>query len=125
MSTLIAELGHLPLAFADRFNAGDVDDLLALFAPDAVFVPAPGTVVAGDDIRGALNQFLAIGLPFVLTPGRVLQSGATGLIVADWSIDGVGPDGSTVALAGRTADVAVYDVEGGWRYAIDNPFGTV
>ncbi len=44
--------------------------------------------------------------------------------VADWTIEGTGPDGSEVMLSGSTADVAVHDVEHGWRYAIDNPFGT-
>jgi hypothetical protein len=39
-------------------------------------------------------------------------------------INGTGPDGSEVALAGTTADVATYDAEHGWRYVIDNPFGT-
>ncbi|MGK9148038.1 nuclear transport factor 2 family protein [Plantibacter flavus] len=125
MPTPITELSSLPLAFADRFNAGDVEALLDLFAPDAVFVPAPGVTVSGDGVREALNQFLAIGLPFNLTPVRVLQSGATGLIIADWTIEGDAPDGSAVSLAGRTADVAIYDGVEGWRYAIDNPFGTV
>ena len=37
---------------------------------------------------------------------------------------GTGPDGSELALAGTTADVARFDEEHGWRYVIDNPFGT-
>lgn len=28
-------------------------------------------------------------------------------------------------MALNTADVAVFDEEHGWRYAVDNPFGTV
>lgn len=121
----VASLDQLNLAFAERFNARDLDGLLALNAPDAVFVPAPGQPVTGDAIRGALEQFLGLELPITMTVRHVFQSGGTGLAIADWTIEGTGPDGSPVALAGTTSDVAVFDEAEGWRYVIDNPFGTV
>lgn len=121
----VTSLDQLNIAFAERFNARDVEGLLALNAPDAVFVPAPGHPVTGDQtIRAALEQFLALGLPITMSVRRVLEAGGVGLAVADWTIEGTGPDGSEVMLSGSTADVAVHDVEHGWRYAIDNPFGT-
>lgn len=126
MSTPVASLDQLNLAFAERFNARDLDGLLALNAPGAVFVPAPGSPVTGDDaIRGALEQFLGLALPITMAVRHVFVSGNTGLAIADWSIEGTGPDGSPVALAGSTADVAVYDEATGWRYLVDNPFGTI
>ncbi|WP_347345355.1 nuclear transport factor 2 family protein [Microbacterium sp.] len=120
----VSELSQLPLAFAERFNARDVEGLLALNAPGALFVPQPGVPVSGDDVRGALEQFLSLQLPIAMTPRHAFESGTVGLVVADWTIEGVAPDGSPVSLAGQTADVAVHDEAGGWRYAIDNPFGT-
>lgn len=123
--TKVTSLDQLNIAFAERFNAGDIDALVALNLPDAVFVPAPGQPVTGDEnIRRALGQFLALDLPITMNVRHVFQSGDTGLAVADWTLEGTGPDGSAVSLAGTTADVAVYDAENGWRYAIDNPFGT-
>jgi ketosteroid isomerase-like protein len=87
--------------------------------------PHPVSQLRGEaNVRGALEQFLAINLPITMTVRNVFQSGNTGLAVADWTISGTGPDGSEVALAGTTADVATYDAEHGWRYVIDNPFGT-
>lgn len=81
--------------------------------------------VSGDDVRGALEQFLSLQLPIAMTPRHAFESGTVGLVVADWTIEGVALDGSPVSLAGQTADVAVHDEAGGWRYAIDNPlFGT-
>lgn len=125
MSTPVASLDQLNLAFAERFNARDLDGLLALNAPGAVFVPAPGTPVTGDDaIRGALEQFLGLNLPITMTVRHTFAAGSTGLAIADWTIEGTGPDGSPIALAGTTSDVAVYDEAAGWRYVIDNPFGT-
>ncbi|MCI1018202.1 nuclear transport factor 2 family protein [Microbacterium sp. C5A9] len=125
-TTPVTALDQLNIAFAERFNARDIEGLLALNAPDAVFVPAPGHPVTGEaSIRGALEQFLALGLPITMSVRQVHQTGAVGLAVADWTIEGTGPDGSEVFLSGSTADVAVHDDEHGWRYAIDNPFGTV
>lgn len=124
MSTPVTSLEQLPLAFQDRFNARDIEGLLALNAPGAVFVPAPGQPVEGESVRAALEQFLSLQLPIAMTPRNAFVHGETGLVVADWTISGTGPDGSEVSLAGSTADVAVHDAEHGWRYAIDNPFGT-
>lgn len=121
----VTSLDQLNLAFAERFNARDIEGLLALNTPEAVFVPAPGQPVAGaPSIRGALEQFLALGLPITMTVRNIFESGSVGLAVADWTLEGIGPDGAEVKLAGSTADVAVLDDAHGWRYAIDNPFGT-
>lgn len=125
MTTPVTSLDQLSLAFAERFNARDLDGLMALNAPDVVFVPAPGTPVTGADaVRGALAQFLGLELPISMTVRHVFESAGAGLAIADWTITGTGPDGSAVSLAGTTADVAVYDETHGWRYVVDNPFGT-
>lgn len=121
----VTALDQLNLAFAERFNARDLDGLLALNTDDVVFVPAPGQPVSGQDaVRGALEQFLGLNLPITMNVRHTFSSGNTGLAIADWTITGTAPDGSEIALAGTTADVATFDEEHGWRYVIDNPFGT-
>lgn len=121
----VMSLDQLNVAFAARFNARDLDGLMALNTDDVVFVPAPGTPVTGEAaVRGSLEQFLGLKLPITMTVRHVFQSGNTGLAIADWTITGTGPDGSEINLAGTTADVAVHDDQHGWRYVVDNPFGT-
>lgn len=125
MAGKVAELEKLHLRFAELFNSRDVDGLLALMAPGAVFVPAPGHPLSGEvAIRGGLEQFLAVNLPIEMNVRHVYQSGNYGLGITDWNINGTGPDGSEVSMSGSTSDVAVYDEEHGWRLLIDNPNGT-
>ena len=125
MSEPITSLDQLHIAFMERFNAGDIDGLLALNAPGAVLVPAPGQPVSEpEQVRAGLEQFIGLGGPITMSVRNVFVNGAVGLVVADWTLDGTAPDGSPVSLAGATADVAVFDETHGWRIAIDNPFGT-
>ena len=123
MTADITELDKLNLAFAERFNAQDLDGLHDLFEADAIFVPAPGTPVPAEGVRGALEQFLGLNLPITMSVRNAFANGDLGLVVADWTIEGTGPDGSQVSLAGSTADLARRG-EQGWKYVIDNPFGT-
>ncbi len=120
----IANPTDLHPAWADRFNAADVDGMLALAEPDSGFAPQPGVVVTGEDYRAALGAFLAMGLPINLTLRHSLVSGDIALLVYDWTIKGTAADGNDVDLAGSTADVARRGEDDNWRFVLDNPFGT-
>lgn len=120
---VINTLTDLHPAWAAAFNAADLDAMLELAEADQVFVPAPGVAVQGEAARGALQQFLGLGLPISMTVRHSFESGEIGLVVVDWTISGTGPDGSEVNLAGSTADVARRG-SNGWKFVIDNPFGT-
>ena len=48
----------MPAAFEGAFNTGDIEQVLALYEPDAVLVPQPGQVVHGTAaIREAFSGF--------------------------------------------------------------------
>ena len=67
----IADAAELHTTWAARFNAKDLDGMVALAETDSVFVPQPGVVVAGEAaVRGAEQQFLDIGLPITLKVRR-------------------------------------------------------
>lgn len=121
---MITELTDLHPTWADRFNARDLDGMVALCEEGSVFAPQPGTVLtAAGDVRAALHQFLALDLPIRIQVRHSIEAGDVGLVVADWVISGTGPDGSPVDLRGSASDVARRGRDG-WKIVIDNPFGT-
>ncbi|HEY6686585.1 MAG TPA: hypothetical protein VI094_10320 [Propionibacteriaceae bacterium] len=92
---------------------------MATFSP-ARWIPLPKSCRL---FRRALEQFLAIGLPITMNVCNVYVSGDIALVVVDWSLKGTGADGSEVDMSGATADVARRGPDG-WKFVIDNPFGT-
>ena len=113
----------LHMAWAARFNARDVDGMLEFFEPDAVFVPQPGMPTTGEDSVNAMMGFLQAELPIKVTPRHIYVMGDIALAIVEWAIKGTTADGSDMDLQGTTADVLRKGREG-WKFAIDNPFGT-
>lgn len=114
---------NLHAAWADRFNAQDVDGMMDLWERDAVFVPQPGVPTNGDDSRKAVEGFVGLGLPISLSVRRLYVSGDLALGIADWTLKGTAADGNQVDLSGTTADI-LRRGDDGWKFALDNPFGT-
>ncbi|WP_424214636.1 YybH family protein [Streptomyces sp. BI20] len=116
---------QLPPVFAAAFNSGDPAAVAACYAPGAVFVPAPGApAVTGSALAAANAEFMGVGLPIAISVRHCHRAGDLALLIADWSIEGAGPDGSPLRIGGTATDVARRGPDGLWRYAIDNPFGT-
>ena len=111
--------------FFERFNAGDVEGVLDLYEPDAVFVEEPGKVVQGIvALRQSLMGFLALKPNLKFVKHEVLIAGDVGTSYAQWTLTGTGPDGEPVSMEGRATDVIRRQADGGWKMAIDNPWGT-
>jgi ketosteroid isomerase-like protein len=45
------------------------------------------------------------------------------LALTRWTLDGVGPDGKAIRMAGEATDVLRRQADGSWRVALDNPWG--
>jgi len=109
--------------FSELLNARDVESVLALYEPDATFVPEPGRLVAGtDEIRAALGRFAALEPELDAEIESVREAGGVALVVNRWSLRGHGPDGP-VEMGGRSADVLRRQSDGSWRVLIDDPWG--
>jgi uncharacterized protein (TIGR02246 family) len=109
---------------SEALATGNREAALALYEPDAVFVPRPGQVAGGlAAIGAALDQFLALKPTLTVEPAQVLQAGDTALLRAKWTLTGTGPDGQPIRMAGEATDVARRQADGSWRYRIDQPWG--
>jgi uncharacterized protein (TIGR02246 family) len=110
--------------FEDMFNAGDIDGLMELYESNAALIAQPGSVAHGSEqIRAALQGFLALKGRITLDTKLVCTVGDLAYLSNTWSLSGTGPDGKPVALGATTAEVARRQPDGTWRYVIDNAWG--
>jgi uncharacterized protein (TIGR02246 family) len=111
--------------FAEYFNAGDLDGLLALYEPDAVIIPAPGgqPTRGRQALRNALAGFLALKPQLTLETVLAIQNGDIALLSCHWRVTGTAPDGEAVDMTHNSAEVVRRGPDGVWRYVIDHPYG--
>jgi ketosteroid isomerase-like protein len=116
--------GVIP-SLVERFNARKVEAMMALYAPEAVFVANDGRAIADrSEIAAQFQSHMDLGLPLKANVRHVFVGGDTAQIVLDWSIEGKGPDGKDVKLGGAASDIVRRGPDGFWRYIIDNNQGT-
>ena len=112
--------------FEAAFNSGDVDEVMALYESECVFVPAPGQTVSGTAAtREALLGFLATRGQIKIDLKRVLVNGELALVNSHWDLNGTGADGSPLSLSGDTTELIRRQGDGTWRYVIDDPFSSL
>jgi uncharacterized protein (TIGR02246 family) len=108
--------------FGHHVRERQLEKLVALYEPSAVFVPQPGVVCAGHaDIRAALGEMLALAPVLDSTVLTVHVADDTALVLVAWTLNGTGPDGSHVEKTGKSADVLRRQPDGTWRVLIDHP----
>ena len=105
-------------------NAGDVDAVLALYEPDATFVPERGQSATGKDaIRTIMEAFIALKPSFNLEVLDVTQSGDVALLRSRWDLTGTDGDGNPVEITGNGVEVVRRQPSGEWLFIIDSPYG--
>jgi uncharacterized protein (TIGR02246 family) len=108
--------------WAEAFNAGDADGVLALYEPGAVFVVPTGETISGTEaIRQTLDGFLAMKPRIDLRTKNILVSGDTALVYSSWTLSATADDGSAVEMAGNATVVARQQPDGTWCFVIDDP----
>jgi ketosteroid isomerase-like protein len=112
-------------SLVERFNSGKIEAMMALHAPDSVFIENDGrTITDHAEIASRLERDIKFGLPLKAKARHVFVAGDIAQIVVDWSIDGTGSDGKDVHLRGSACDIVRRGADGRWRYIIDNNQGT-
>ena len=109
----------------ERFNSKNLEAMMELYSPEAVFVAFDGRLITDRNEFGAqFQRDMNLGAPLKATVRHVFVGGDTAQIVLDWSIDGTGPDGKIVHMHGTASDIMRRGADGFWRYIIDNNQGT-
>jgi ketosteroid isomerase-like protein len=105
--------------FVERLAAGDLDGLIELYEPGALFAPNPATEVTGiDNIREQLGSYIGAGARITLNLRRIAVSEDIALISSDATLVGLGEE----PLVTTTTEVVRRQQDGRWLYAIDHPF---
>src|SRR5262245_35414668 len=104
-------------------NTGRVADAIALYEPDAVFVPQPNAepVDGREAIEAALAQFAALRPTMTLQTRSVLVAGDVATVINDWQLRGTAPDGAPISMAATSANVLRRRGDDTWGILIDNP----
>ncbi len=111
-------------AFAEAFNSGNIENLVALYEPEAVLVPRPGQVVEGvEAIRAALQELVGINATMRSENRYALVRGDIALLRAEVHLVGTAPDGTRLEVNNHTSEVVRRQPDGSWLYIIDHPYG--
>jgi uncharacterized protein (TIGR02246 family) len=106
-------------AWTDAYHAHDLDAMMDLFEPDAVWVSQEGKVASGlDAIRDVFSGFMKLDAGFEPQAPDVVQADGVALLSSTWRLHG-----PSVDITARTADVLRRQSDGRWLYVIDAPFG--
>ncbi|WP_201294769.1 MULTISPECIES: SgcJ/EcaC family oxidoreductase [unclassified Nocardiopsis] len=118
VATRPEQLGPL---FERLLADGDVERLVELYEPDAVFAPRPGAVVRGRTaIRDALRAHAAAGTRIGLVRRRIEESAGLALMSHTATVSQPGSDERPVTTV--TTELARRQPDGRWLYAIGDPF---
>jgi uncharacterized protein (TIGR02246 family) len=123
-AALAPALQEIHQKFETAFNAGDLNALLALYEPEAVFVGMGGEILRGhNEIRSAYEPLFNAKAQIRLETVGIIES-TNGLVLMHgrWKLIGTAEDGSPVSHEGTSAEVLRRQADGSWRYTIDNPF---
>lgn len=112
-------------SLVERFNARNLDAMMELYSPEAVFVANDGrTITDRSEFAALFQRDMNLGVPLKANVRHVFVGGDTAQIILDWAIDGTDADGARVHVHGTASDIMRQGADGVWRYIIDNNQGT-
>lgn len=110
--------------FAEAFNAGNVEAVVALYEPTSVLIPESGEMARGTaEIRAAITDFAAMKPKMTMGVKQVVRSGDDlAVLYNDWHMTAKGPDGQALERSGRAIEIVRRQADGTWLFALDDPY---
>ena len=103
--------------FQQHMAEGDIDSVLSVYDPDAVFLNQSGEVKkSGEALRQELAPFAAMKAIFDFNIKQVIQSGDIALMHTEWTVSSPQP------MSVYAIEVARRQPDGTWRWLIGDPF---
>jgi ketosteroid isomerase-like protein len=108
-------------ALSAAYNVGDLESMLALYDPKAVFVIKPGRVTDGPaELRAALQRLIELRGHLTISPHTFVRSDDVVLVLGRYTLSGHRRDGTPLELESRFADILRRQPDGHWLLAVDN-----
>jgi len=108
-------------ALGEAYNAGDLEAMLRLYDPKAVFVIKPNRVTNGPaELRAALQYLIDLHGRLTAAPHTFVRADDVTLVLGTFTLTGRRRDGTPIERASRFADVLRRQPDGRWLIAVDN-----
>jgi uncharacterized protein (TIGR02246 family) len=103
--------------FQQYMAEGDIEALLSIYDPEAVFLNRSGEVKQGrQGLREELAPFAAVKAIFDFSIKQIIQSGDIALMHTQWKVS------SPQQMSVHAIEVARRQPDGTWRWLIGDPF---
>jgi uncharacterized protein (TIGR02246 family) len=121
---MVTRPGDIYPALSEAYNAGDLEALVSLYDPKAVFVIKPGRVTEGPaELHGAMQRLVALRGRLTINPRTFVRSDDLVLVLGTFTLSGRREDGTAFERTSRFADILRRQPDGRWLLAVDNPYG--
>jgi uncharacterized protein (TIGR02246 family) len=113
-----------PRRFTERLNLGDLNGVIALYAPNAHFVTAAHEVLVGRDrIRGVVAGLIAARTRLESSVVHSVVVDDVAILYTDFAGTTVDAAGTTVAFRQRAIEVLRRQSDGSWTLVVGDPRG--
>ena len=109
--------------FQHAFNLGDVEALIALYEPNAVYVVNGQNAIGRESMREAFQNLLpSRGLMTLETRAVVVSQQGLAVLHSAWVIEPRTGMGAELATRGLSTEVVRKQQDGTWLFVIDIPY---
>jgi ketosteroid isomerase-like protein len=102
--------------FKQYMAKGDLDSVLSVYDPEAVFLNRGGELKTGEDLKNELVPYVAAKATFDFKIKQVIRAGDIALMHTEWRVSAPQP------MSVYAIEVARRQPDGTWRWLIGDPF---